>query len=72
MVDLLAALVDRGCLHILFRVLANLDSWDLQVNIIITSWQPWKNRLNGLETKTKKQEVSSAKNVQMLVDMHEL
>ena len=31
MVDLLAALVDRGCLHILFRVLANLDSWDLQV-----------------------------------------
>ena len=45
MVDLLAALVDRGCLHILFRVLANLDSWDLQVKIIITSWQPWKNGL---------------------------
>ena len=43
MVDLLAALVDRGCLHILFRVLANLDSWDLQVKITITSRQPWKN-----------------------------
>jgi len=30
MMDLLAALADRGCLHIIFRILAALDSWDLQ------------------------------------------
>ena len=35
MIDLLAALADRGCLHIIFRILAALDSWDLQVNIIM-------------------------------------
>ena len=58
MVDLLAALVDRGCLHILFRVLANLDSWDLQVKIMITSRQPWKNGLKQwVGNKDKKEEV---------------
>ena len=35
MVDLVALLADRGCLHIIFRILAHLDSWDLQVLISI-------------------------------------
>ena len=35
MMDLLGALADRGCLHIIFRILASLDSWDLQVDIMI-------------------------------------
>ena len=35
MVDVVAVLADRGCLHIIFRILAHLDSWDLQVRISI-------------------------------------
>ena len=42
MMDLLAALADRGCLHILFRILAALDSWDLQVVDIINHNLLWQ------------------------------
>ena len=49
--DLLAALADRGCLHIIFRILASLDSWDLQVDIIIvaTFERHWRKLLNGVQ-----------------------
>ena len=58
-------------IQILFRVLANLDSWDQHHYHFMAAMEK-SIKVMGWKQRQKKQEVSSAKKVQMLVDMHEL
>ena len=50
--DILSKLLDRGCLHLLFKILSSLDSWDLEVvGNVCHTWRQivqrffWSNRI---------------------------